>query len=166
MKIKGAKQVHYDSGPNMTAMVDVVMVILVFLMLAGSFGGSWHYLTSNLPIKAKGGGGEVKPGEVQDVTLDVRIDPDPTYGFRVRCGDIATVGEAASLRNAFEQKLRAYSAIGTNPEKIQVVLSPGRSVKYQYVVEVYQQALLAEVAAPAGQDKPLKFTKVAFQASR
>ena len=38
MKLQGAKQVHYDSGPNMTPLVDVVMVILIFLMLAGSFG--------------------------------------------------------------------------------------------------------------------------------
>jgi biopolymer transport protein ExbD len=37
MKLKGAKAVHYDSGPNMTPLVDVVMVILIFLMLAGSF---------------------------------------------------------------------------------------------------------------------------------
>ena len=27
MRIKGAKAVHYDSGPNMTPLVDVVMVI-------------------------------------------------------------------------------------------------------------------------------------------
>ena len=39
MKMKGAKQVHYESGPNMIPLVDVVMVILIFLMLAGTFGG-------------------------------------------------------------------------------------------------------------------------------
>ena len=38
MRIQGARKVHYDSGPNMTPLVDVVMVILIFLMLAGSFG--------------------------------------------------------------------------------------------------------------------------------
>ena len=31
MKVSGAKQVHYDSGPNMTPLVDVVMVILMIL---------------------------------------------------------------------------------------------------------------------------------------
>ena len=49
MKIAGAKKVHYDSGPNMTPLVDVVMVILIFLMLCGSFGGMERYLVSNLP---------------------------------------------------------------------------------------------------------------------
>jgi biopolymer transport protein ExbD len=163
VKIRGAKQVHYDSGPNMTPMVDVVMVILVFLMLAGSFGGSWHYLTSNLPITKKGGG-EVKAGDVQDVMMEVRIDPHPTYGFRVRAGDIESLGEAGSLRKAFERKLAAYHSIGTEPDKIRVVLIPARNIRYEYITQVYQAALLAEAAVP-GSGKPLKFTKIGFQSS-
>src|SRR5688572_24196286 len=57
MKMKGAKAVHYDSGPNMTPLVDVVMVILIFLMLAGSFGAASHFLPNNMPITQKGKGG-------------------------------------------------------------------------------------------------------------
>ena len=49
MRITGTKKVHYDSGPNMTPLVDVVMVILIFLMLCGSFGGLEHFLASSLP---------------------------------------------------------------------------------------------------------------------
>ena len=56
MKIKGAKAVHYDSGPNMTPLVDVVMVILIFLMLTGSFGAAAHFLPSSMPITADGQG--------------------------------------------------------------------------------------------------------------
>ena len=51
MKIKGAKAVHYESGPNMTPLVDVVMVILIFLMLTGSFGAAAHFMPSSMPIK-------------------------------------------------------------------------------------------------------------------
>ena len=61
MKIKGAKKVHYDSGPNMTPLVDVVMVILIFLMLAGSFAGAEHYLVSNVPFSKQGAGGGTPP---------------------------------------------------------------------------------------------------------
>src|SRR5256885_841795 len=57
MKLKTSKKVHYDSGPNMTPLVDVVMVILIFLMLAGSFAGAEHYLVSNVPFTDKGAGG-------------------------------------------------------------------------------------------------------------
>src|SRR6476659_6576187 len=57
MKVSGAKQVHYDSGPNMTPLVDVVMVILIFLMLAGSFGTSEHFMASKTPIHLRGAAG-------------------------------------------------------------------------------------------------------------
>jgi glutamyl/glutaminyl-tRNA synthetase len=69
------KRVHYDSGPNMTPMVDVVMVLLVFLMLAGSFAGSEHYLVSNQVFNPRGGGGQAPPpGFVPDQPLEVKID--------------------------------------------------------------------------------------------
>jgi biopolymer transport protein ExbD len=32
MKLNSSKKGHYESGPNMTPLVDVVMVILIFLM--------------------------------------------------------------------------------------------------------------------------------------
>ena len=51
MTVKASKQVHYDSGPNMTPLVDVVMVILIFLMLAGSFGTAEHFMASSVPIR-------------------------------------------------------------------------------------------------------------------
>ena len=72
MRLKGAKQVHYDSGPNMTPLVDVVMVILIFLMLAGSFGGETTFLVSKQGIKKSGGTGRpLKPGEVPDTPLGI-----------------------------------------------------------------------------------------------
>src|SRR5688500_18883193 len=115
MKLKGAKQVHYDSGPNMTPLVDVVMVILIFLMLAGSFGGVTHYLESNLPIGHGPGAKSTSVGTVEDEQLIVRIDPDLTYGFKVVAGDIARIGETASLYDAFIQKQKQYEAAGTKP---------------------------------------------------
>src|SRR5215208_3749120 len=77
MRLKGAKQVHYDSGPNMTPLVDVVMVILIFLMLAGSFGTSEHFLASKTPIHAKGGSDIKVPDDfVPPTILDVRLQDD------------------------------------------------------------------------------------------
>ena len=56
MKIQVSRKIHYDSGPNMTPLVDVVMVILIFMMLVGQFIGAEHYLVSNLPISQSGAG--------------------------------------------------------------------------------------------------------------
>src|SRR4051794_34290957 len=66
MKIKGAKAVHYESGPNMTPLVDVVMVILIFLMLTGSFGAAAHFLPSSMPIKQTGHG-EIDPNKIPKI---------------------------------------------------------------------------------------------------
>ena len=54
MKLKGAKAVHYEAGPDMTSLVDVVMVLLIFLMMVGKFGGASRYLESDLPISSAG----------------------------------------------------------------------------------------------------------------
>ena len=94
MKISGAKKVHYDSGPNMTPLVDVVMVILIFLMLCGSFGGVEHYLASNLPLLPAGGPAEKNVTKLAftDIRMDLRIEQDPANAnrWKARFGDVVT----------------------------------------------------------------------------
>src|SRR5437867_531263 len=153
MKLKGAKQVHYDSGPNMTPLVDVVMVILIFLMMAGSFSQGGWFLQSTVPIKSKGGAqADVPKGFVPDEPLEVRID-NSTDGFRVLAGDIRSTGDREQLRLSLEQKLKQYEGAGTARDKDQVVLMPGRNVKYENIVSVYEAGLRAG------------FTKVGFATS-
>ena len=151
MKLKGAKQVHYDSGPNMTPLVDVVMVILIFLMLAGSFGGAEHFLVSNLPIKEKGPGGvPPPPGFVPDEPLDIRVDANAGgYVARTTTGNIVAA-DAVTLGQKLAKLRDDLEKAGKTRDKIQVVISPGKSVRYKYLVQVYQAALEAQ------------FTKVAF----
>ncbi len=150
MKVQAAKKVHYDSGPNMTPLVDVVMVILIFLMLVGSFSSAEWYLVSNLPFKAKGAGStNVPPGFIPDEPLEIRVDqPDPTR-WVASAGRIQ-VGDSASLRAALNKMRLEFNATGTPTDKVQVVLAPGRMVKYEYLIRVYEAAMDA------------KFTKIAF----
>src|SRR3954465_11619994 len=97
MKIQGAKKIHYDSGPNMTPLVDVVMVILIFLMLAGSFVGAEHFLVSNMPFSHSGAGAaEMPPGFIPDEPLDIRVDSPMSDQFVATAGQIRT-GDAAVL---------------------------------------------------------------------
>src|SRR5258707_13192860 len=92
MRIQGAKKVHYDSGPNMTPLVDVVMVILIFLMLCGSFGGIEQYLASSLPIRPTGGKDpSAKKSAVDDVQIDIRVDaPASSPAWTARFCDVVT----------------------------------------------------------------------------
>ena len=153
MKIKGAKQVHYEAGPNMIPLVDVVMVILIFLMLVGQFGGLEHYLMSNLPYSEQGLGGAKAPSStIPDEPLDIRVDsPTPDQWVaqvgKIRTSDIAQL--TAQLRKLRED----FNGAGKTTDKIQVVISPGKLVKYVFLIGVYQAALEAE------------FQKVAFAKS-
>src|SRR5215210_161685 len=109
MKIKGAAKIHYDSGPNMTPLVDVVMVILIFLMMAGSFTQGGWFLQSTAPIKHSGGPKvELPPGVLPDETqLEVRID-NSADGFRVQVGDIRLTGDRELLKRQLGDKLTAF----------------------------------------------------------
>lgn len=156
MKIKGAKQVHYDSGPNMTPLVDVVMVILIFLMLAGSFGGMEHYLLSNLPLQERGPNVETvtKSDKLEvDEPLEVRVDSPVPDRFVARFGGLQAQ-DGAALRAGFRQLYqRMEQAAPGSTDKTQIVISPGRHVKYAFLIQVYEAAAQE------------KFKKIAFATS-
>jgi biopolymer transport protein ExbD len=155
MKMKGAKQVHYDSGPNMTPLVDVVMVILIFLMLAGSFGGDSSFLLTK-PAKNKSGGGKapLKPGEVPDTPIEIRVDNSRDgLGFIATGTGLPPTTSSEKVYSWFVQKHGELLAAGNRNDKLLVTISPSRLVKYHYLIDVYQAALQA------------KFEKVAFTTS-
>jgi biopolymer transport protein ExbD len=143
MKLKGAKAAHYEAGPNMTPLVDVVMVILIFLMLAGSFDGAEHYLVSNLPVTAQGVGGA--SDEIKDeVVLDIRVDSPIADRFVATAGQIKA-DSPETLTNALMKMKAQFNADGTTDDKIQVKISPGKNVRYRHLVACYEAALRAKL---------------------
>jgi len=156
MKIAGAKKVHYDSGPNMTPLVDVVMVILIFLMLCGSFGGMERYLASNLPLRDKGGKADpnIKKPAFEDIQVDIRVDHDPANAnrWKARFGDVVT-SSPETLKQALTTKFNTFKAAGTGTDKLQVIINPNSLVKWKSLIAVYV------AANEAG------FTKIAFSSA-
>ena len=143
MKISGAKKIHYDSGPNMTPLVDVVMVILIFLMLAGSFVGAEHYLVSNLPLSQSGAGNvQLPPGFIPDEPIDIRVDSPTPDTFVAYAGKIHTSDMQALTRQLRGMRL-ALNQTGKDDDHIQVKIGPGKKVKYRFLVQVYESALNA-----------------------
>ena len=59
-------------GPNMTPMVDVVMVILIFFMLGSSFVSPDWYLTNNTPA-IKGGLSNVKTHAMPPTRINIKL---------------------------------------------------------------------------------------------
>jgi biopolymer transport protein ExbD len=144
MKIQGAKKIHYDAGPNMTPLVDVVMVILIFLMLAPStYYGAEHFLVSNLPLSHSGAGSvEVPPGFIPDEPIDIRVDSPTADSFVATAGRIKT-GDVQKLTQQLKGMRVALNAAGKDDDHIQVKIGPGKHVKYRFLVQVYEAALNA-----------------------
>ncbi|HEV2295581.1 MAG TPA: biopolymer transporter ExbD [Tepidisphaeraceae bacterium] len=146
MKLRGAKQVHYDSGPNMTPLVDVVMVILIFLMLAGSFVGQEHFLVSNLPFSEQGtGSASPPPGYIPDEPLDIRVDRRPTGdGFIATAGQIRVDNNQDALTQQLLRLRKQLNAAGKPTDTIQVKINPAKDVPYKHLIAVYEAALRAQ----------------------
>ena len=131
----------------MTPLVDVVMVILIFLMLAGSFSANERYLTSKSIATGGGAAQEPPPGTIPDEIFEVQILPDANYGFRVLAGDISSQGQTPSrewLYGKLTAKKAQFDKAGTPVDQIQVVLAPSRTTRYDHIALVYEAALKAE----------------------
>jgi biopolymer transport protein ExbD len=138
----------------MTPLVDVVMVILIFLMLTGRFGGQEHYLVSTTPITQKGAGNQAPPpGFVPDEPLEIRVD-SPAPDRYVARADGVSASDYDTLAAQLTGVRKRLNAANKSTDKIQVIISPTRSARYSHLLDVYQAALTAE------------FTKIGFSPAR
>ena len=143
MKLQTFKKIHFVSGPNLTPMVDVVMVILIFLMLAGSFTGVEHYLVSNLPISKSGAGSaNLPPGYIPDEPIDIRVDSPTPDTFVATAGQVRT-GDIKTLTESLRRLRLNLNKAGKDDSHIQVKIGPGKNVKYRFLISVYEAALNA-----------------------
>ena len=150
---KRPTRIHYDSGPDMTPLVDVVMVLLIFLMMVGRFGGESRYLSSEMPITTAGvSSRQVDPNLVPKDPLPIAVSPLSGGGFRAFVGRTsANSGEQlteqlTTLRTGLEQA-------GRKVDDIQVFIKPAKQLRYDNIVTVYAAVLKAG------------FTKIGFQAA-
>jgi biopolymer transport protein ExbD len=143
MKLTKSRKIHYESGPDMTPLVDVVMVLLIFLMMVGTFVTMERYLVSNLPISEQGEGNVKTDGIPTDTQIEVRIERNSTGdGFiatsgRFRGTDVPTV---TAVLNQLRQQ---FEAAGTPADKVQVLISPTGTVPLKDVISVFEAAVSA-----------------------
>ena len=152
MRMQAAKKVHYDSGPNMTPLVDVVMVILIFLMMVGQFGGMEHYLVSNVPLIVDSG---VRNIELDKMKFTVEISVGAPKDGKLVAKFVnrgSVVVPEGSLQDMLINMKKALVQRDTPVDNIQVVISQqrGANVPWMDMVKVYDMALRAE------------YTKIAF----
>ncbi len=145
-------------GPNMTPMVDVVMVILVFFMASAAFLGPEWYLKSLVPRKPPEGAGLTdagapKPGERPPVRLEIVLDVDGA-GKAVATGagkTNATVDEMGDVLRAEADKAsgtgKGSGSGATQGEgaTLEVLIRPTARVPYRDVVRLHEAAQRAGI---------------------
>ncbi len=132
---RGALHTHtLHFGPNMTPMVDVVMVILIFFMASAAFLGSEWFLNAALPFDAgRGKNPNVKqdPLSLPPVRLDVVMDLDSGGNTVVSFLELKRVPV-----DQFIERVAAFQKTEGSGD-LEVVIRPTPSVPYREVVRAH-----------------------------
>ncbi|MBS0197798.1 MAG: biopolymer transporter ExbD [Planctomycetes bacterium] len=133
---RSARAVHEQhAGPNMTPMVDVVMVILIFFMASAAILGPEWFLKSALPVV----GGSAAASKTTRIKITVARGPDATPLITITAGDAppkeSSLSGLAAILAALPDKSNAIALV-----------SPSADVPYDWVVRVHEACAQAGIA--------------------
>ncbi len=121
-------QLHH--GPNMTPMVDVVMVILIFFMATASVLGPEWYLKSSLPHTAPASATTTPDQDkLEQIRLKVIVRNGTTVITAEGLPETSVTGAAAFLMKRRE---------AGDPKKMVVLITPDAAVPYQDLVALHE----------------------------
>lgn len=121
-------------GPNMTPMVDIVMVILIFFMASAAFMGDEWFLRAAIPFEAGRGSDVKKPNDplaLPPTRLDVVMDVDRAGRSIVTVLDL----KEASV-DTFLDRVSQFPRSKETAD-MEVVIRPTGAVPYRDVVRVH-----------------------------
>lgn len=121
-------ELHY--GPNMTPMVDVVMVILVFFMASTAVLGPEWFLKSALPVVNKNAA--ANPEVSKQTRLSFELTTGAGSGARFTGAGLTDAPHAefvARVRQAVQE---------VGKENVVVLFAPAPDVHYQAVVSAHE----------------------------
>ncbi len=143
-----ARTTKLESGPNMTPLVDIVMVILIFLMLTGVFAAGEYFLQS----RPMAGGGKPTASTPPVTKLEVRVASYNDQRTGQECWAASVTGQPMQIINSrlhltelLRHKRQQLMSAGDASDSIQVILSPTGRTRYKHLLEAYQAALAADL---------------------
>lgn len=149
MRMRNAASVasrHF--GPNMTPMVDVVMVILIFFMAGSTILGPEWFVGARVDDQTTAAEGSDSPEDqpaddpfaldLEPTRVMIELIPDAGGQTRVRGLNLdgATLAELA-------QRLDGLRESGVAPT-LEIVVQPSSTTPYQDVILAYELCLAAE----------------------
>lgn len=123
---------HY--GPNMTPMVDVVMVILVFFMTSSAILGPEWFLKSALPVNAPPPPTTDQPEKPSRVNAALSRGPDGKTAVRAHESGTTPADESLDQFLLRLEKLAREKP----PRLIEVLLRPDAAVAYGDIVRIHE----------------------------
>ncbi len=121
-------------GPNMTPMVDVVMVILIFFMVSAAFMGDEWFLRAAIPFEFGRGGSPDKandPLELPPDRVEVVLETDGVGRTLVTFLNLS----GASVEQ-FEERVNAFPR-GPETANLEVVIKAAAAVPYRDVIRAH-----------------------------
>ncbi len=146
-KSRGMHSAHHV-GPNMTPMVDVVMVILIFFMLGSSFVSPDWYLTNNTPA-IKGGLSNVKTNAMPPTRINIKLRVRGTRTIAILPG-LQTADLSGELATFLTNKHKEL----TKGVPVQIFISPSSGVPYRDVITTYSDCIQARFKQVAFRPPP------------
>jgi len=138
LRARGALQRHQERfGPNMTPMIDIVLVILIFFMAGAAFLGQEWFIKSELLTRGTNATA-TDPLQLPPTRITLRIflgaDGTPLVGM----------GDGAYTLEQFAARISEF-AKGTKTEEIAVLVEPEGPVTYEHVVRVHEACIAAGI---------------------
>ncbi len=129
-------------GPNMTPMVDVVMVILIFFMASATFAGAEWFLKAGIP-KEGGAESSKQPGDTDPLAL-------PPARFEVMLvvegGRTIARGQGVGESDMASLPARLMElAKGVTAEEVVLIIRPEAGVPYADVIRAHDAAAQAGI---------------------
>lgn len=142
---KGAALTQWEMhfGPNMTPMVDVVMVILIFFMAGTAIMAPEMFLTAGLAVEP---GDENLPGPIVEDPFEL---PPARFTLRLRRAGGQTVIDGLGLESGaiedLEGRLASVSGDGGDGSEVAILIQPSVDVPFADVVAVQDQVVGAGI---------------------
>ncbi|TVQ59240.1 MAG: biopolymer transporter ExbD [Phycisphaerales bacterium] len=138
-------------GPNMTPMVDIVMVILIFFMAGSAFIGPEWFLDVGMAQGVTQTDADAREADPAP-TLDLEIPPTSVV-LRLRTSDdgatrVTGLGLTDGTLGDLDETLRRHREEGA-ASAIRIVIEPTPGTAYQDVIRVYDACEQAGVAGVA-----------------
>lgn len=134
---------HATYTPNVTPLIDVLFLLLLFFLLGSKFRQAEGAIPGSLPKVAGGGPSEGTPPVQVKFVIQVIPEGDNLDTARYKLQGMPDATDAKSLFEKLRQKV-SQSGGESGAERIQVVIRPRRNAPWQFVVEAFNQAMRAK----------------------